>query len=394
MDLLKTLAGWLLEAGVSGFIDVMFMSLLIYTFLVWSKRTRVAFVIKGIFVVLAVYLLARQFDLVMMAGVLEKFFAVFFVIIVIIFQEELKCFFEWVASLSFTTKLFGPQRKFLPQEGVEALSRVLVDLARERIGALVVIQGKDIIARHLEGGVDLNGELSGPLLESIFDPHSTGHDGAVVVTGGKLLKFSCHLPLSKNFHKLKKHGTRHAAALGLSELSDALCLVVSEEYGTISVARKGDIEQLEDPSRLLGILEQFYQEIHPRNQESFWTGFLRQNSREKVYAVLLAALLWVVLVHGSKLTYKSLLVPVTYAALPEPWTVEKIEPAEIEVVLKGTRGNFYFLRRDRVKVFLNLKPVKNGGEIPVHSHNILLPSNIVLESFAPHSVAVSLKHPD
>lgn len=180
------------------------------------------------------------------------------IVIVIIFQEELRYFFEQVASWSLNREIFGVKKKVLADEDIETLSRAVKDFAREGIGALIVVQGKDIIVRHLEGGHDLNGELSGPLLESIFDPHSCGHDGAVVIAGKTVTKFACHLPLSKNFDKLKKHGTRHAAALGLSELTDALCLVVSEEYGTISVVRKGNIQLLEDPGTTPGYIGEVF----------------------------------------------------------------------------------------------------------------------------------------
>ncbi|MFH0754358.1 MAG: diadenylate cyclase [Candidatus Omnitrophota bacterium] len=380
------------EIGISGFVDMFFMSLLIYTFLAWFKRTRAAFVLKGIFIVLIVYLLARHFNLVMMAGLLEKFFAVFLIVLVIIFQEELRYFFEQVASWSLNREIFGVKKKILSDEGIEILSRTIKDFAREKTGALIVLQGKDIIVRHLDGGVDLNGELSSSLLESIFDPHSSGHDGAVVIVGRTVVKFSAHLPLSKNFDKLKKHGTRHAAALGMSELTDALCLVVSEEHGTISLARKGNIDVLEDPGELPVILEKFFNETNSRSQELFRESFLRRNTREKIYSIIFAVLLWFVLVHGSKLTYKNLMVPVTYAAIPAGWEVRGIEPKEIEVVLKGTRADFYFIKKERIKAFLNLKMVNGLQEVPVHLHNIILPKSVVLDSFEPHAVKVMLDH--
>lgn len=391
MEIINNISEWVGEIGISGFFDILFMTLLIYTFLVWFKRTRAAFVLKGIFIVMLVYLLARQFNLVMMAGVFDRFFAVSLIVIVIIFQEEVRYFFEQVASWSLNREIFGVKKKILADEGIGILSRTVKDFAREGIGALIVIQGKDIIVRHLEGGCDLNGELSGPLLESIFDPHSTGHDGAVVISGKTVTKFACHLPLSRNFERLKKHGTRHAAALGLAELTDALCLVVSEEYRTISIVRKGTIQLLEDPGQLPEVLEKFFHETGPRQQEMFWEGFLRKNSTEKIYAVIFAMLLWFVLVHGAKLTYKNWIVPVTYAAVPNTWSVKEIEPKEIEVVLKGTRADFYFIKKDRIKVFLNLKLSTGFQKVPVYSHNFVLPKSIVLDSFEPHEIKVLLE---
>ena len=174
---------------------------------------------------------------------------------------------------------------------METLARTLGDLARARTGALVVIRGKDAIARHLDGGEDVEGRLSEPLLKSIFDPHSIGHDGAVVIDGHLIDKLGCHLPLSKNLEKLPRSGTRHAAALGLSERSDALCLVVSEERGTISVARRGNLQVVATPADLLEVLAAFYDEIAPRAGTGFLKGFFRRNYREKAVSLALAVTL-------------------------------------------------------------------------------------------------------
>ena len=105
-------------------------------------------------------------------------------------------------------------------------------------------------------------------------------------------------------------------------------------------------------------------------------------------------LFWFVLVYGSKPTYKNLMIPVTHSVLPSPWAVKEIEPKAVEVALKGTRKDFYFLKRDRIKVFINPKPGEGTQRIPVYAHNILLPNDVVLESFEPHEVSVSLNHPE
>lgn len=391
MEIINNVFGWVKEVGPFGFLDILLVAFLIYTFLVWLKRTRVAFVLKGILIVTGLYLLSRQFNLVMVAGLFEKFFAVILIVIVVIFQEEIKYFFEQIALWSFDRKVFGVKTKLLSSSEVEILSRTIQDFAREKIGALIVIRGRDIIARHLDGGLDLNGKLSDPLLKSIFDPHSVGHDGAVVIERGKVTKFACHLPLSKSFEKLRNRGTRHAAALGLAELTDALCLVVSEERGTISVVRNGTLRVIDHPGQLQETLSDFYNEMYPQEQELFLKEFFNKNSREKIYAVAVSTLLWFVLVHGAKLTYKSFAVPVTYAPVPSSWSVREIEPKEIEVVLKGTRADFYFMRRKPAKVFLNLKLMQGLQSMPIYSHDLSVPKNFNLDSFEPREVKVVLE---
>jgi len=152
------LISWLKEIGLFSALDILFMSLIIYTILVWFKRTRAAFVLTGIFIVAGIYLLTRQFNLVMTAGIFEEFFAVILIIMVVIFQEELRRLFEQVAVWSLKKRVSRKKAVLLSREEVEILVRTIMDFAREKIGVLIILRGKDMIIRHLEGEVDLNGD--------------------------------------------------------------------------------------------------------------------------------------------------------------------------------------------------------------------------------------------
>lgn len=284
---------------LSGLLDMMFMSILVYAVLVWFKNSKAAFVLMGIFIVGALYIIAHQMNMVMTQAVFQGFFAVSLVAVIVIFQEEIKHFFERVAvwSLNRGIKRYRPSP--FGRREVEIIVRSVTDLARDKIGALIVIKGKDIIVRHLDGGIDLNGELSEPILKSLFDPHSDGHDGALIIDGAHITQFSCHLPLSKDLKKVNRSGTRHAAALGLAELSDAMCIVVSEEQGTISVARNGEIETVNDPEKLTHRLQLFYEEVYPTGQRT-WQGFLARNFKEKIMAIVITAILWFMLAYDGR----------------------------------------------------------------------------------------------
>ena len=378
------------EIGVTGFLDIGFMSLLIYTVMIGLKRTRAAFVLTGIMIIAFIYLLTRQFNLVMTAGVFEKFFAIILVILVVIFQEELRHFFEEVAVWSLNRRLIRRKVIVLSRGEVEILVRTIMDFARDKIGALIVLKGKNILNRHLDGEVSLNGDLSEPLLKSIFDPHSIGHDGAVIIDGARVTHFACHLPLSKNLSKLRNCGTRHAAALGLSEMTDALCLVVSEERGTIAVARNGDIQVVDNPDKLTLLLQKFYGEISPVHRAKPLEEFFTKNTPEKVYALLITLGLWFVLVHGSKAIYRSFVIPVALPQLPAEWVVSEIDPREIEVTLKGPRTAFYFNPHDRIKLNLDMKIEKGTQRIKVYREDFMLPKGSLLEHFDPKTVRIVL----
>jgi len=257
MDRLREYLNVLKEIGLTGLADIAVMTLGIYVLLVAIKRTRRSgLILTGVLVVTLLYILALKLNLVMTVTLLQGFFTVFVVALVVIFQEDLRYFLERVGSWWFDRRRPGARNPAarLEHREVDILVRTVGDFARARTGALLVIRGHDVIARHLDGGEEVDGRLSEPLLKSIFDPHSIGHDGAVVIEANRIGKLGCHLPLSRNLEKLPGRGTRHAAALGLAELSDALCIVVSEERGTICVARGGEIRLLSDPSALGAVL--------------------------------------------------------------------------------------------------------------------------------------------
>ena len=274
--------------GLADILDIAAVAVLIYGLLAWFKQTKTAFVAMGLLVLAVVYTFARIMGMSMTVWIFQGFFAVFIVAIVIIFQEELRHIFERIAVWS----LRGGGRETAAPKEVEILVRSIGSFAHDRIGALIVLHGRDPLDRHIEGGWDLNGELSEALLESIFDSHSLGHDGAVLIDKGRVTKFGCVLPLSKEFAKITNLGTRHTAALGLSERADALCLVVSEEKGTISVAENGDLKTVGDLPGLQGRIEDFFLAKAPRAPEQGLTYFFRHNAREKAVALAVAILLW------------------------------------------------------------------------------------------------------
>lgn len=383
---------WLTAIGVTGFLDILIMSLLLYSVLVWFKKTKAAFVLTGILIIAGVYLVARELNLYLTAQVFQAFFAVILVAMIVIFQEELRQFFEQVAVWSFNRGQQKDSRR-LSRPEVEVLVNALADLSRQRIGALIVVRGRDLVMRHLVGGVDLDGRVSEPLLKSIFDPHSIGHDGAVIIDRGRISRFSCQLPLSKSLRTIGPVGTRHAAALGLAELTDALCLVVSEERGSISVARAGKLEEITDPEALKQTIDLFYQEITPVEPgRRSWQDFFKKNSREKVIALGMALALWFVVVHGSKPVYRTYTVPVKYSVLPSTLAVRALTPKEVDVRLSGPRRAFYFFSAGKIRLFLKLWNLERGfHKIKINRSDLSFPKSLVLEGIEPPALRVYLE---
>jgi uncharacterized protein (TIGR00159 family) len=385
---------WLDDIPVSSVIDITVITVVIYGILLWLRRTRrAALILAGVLIVTASYLLSLWFDLVLTTAVLQGFFAVFLLALVIIFQEELRYFFERVAQWSLRPRLPGRRTgSRLTSDDVETLARTVGDLAAERVGALIVLRGRDLIARHLRGGEKLDGLISEPILKSIFDSHSAGHDGAVIIDRDTIESFGCHLPLSSNFEQLRGAGTRHAAALGLSERTDALCVVVSEERGAISVARHGKLTEVADAEQVRDIVQRLYDEIAPVRGTTWWRDVVTRNWREKLIAIGVAAGLWFGLVHGSVTVYRSYRVPVRVSQVPPGLEVASVEPESVLVTFSGARREFLFLKPERLLMATKAWELRAGtNDLMVSGADLTFPDNLVLERVDPRKVTVTAR---
>src|SRR5262245_61499103 len=220
-------------------LDVLIVAAIVFAGIVWLRRSRARFAALGIAFTALLYLIVSRLEFQLTAWILQGFLAIVVFVTVIVFQEDLRRLFERIAMLGLGRRSPAP-----PPDAVDAIARSLARLAARRTGALVVLPGREPLDRHLEGGVELDGRVSEPLIQSLFDTSSPGHDGALVVRGDRIERFAVHLPLSTDREQLDGVGTRHAAALGLAERCDALCIVVSEERGAISVARDGELRVL------------------------------------------------------------------------------------------------------------------------------------------------------
>lgn len=386
---------WFQSIGLKEYADILLMTVIVYSILSWFRSTRAAFIFTGIVIAVGIYVVVRQLDLVLTVAVFERFFAVILIALVVIFQEELRGFFERIAVWSFDSR-FRQNKKLRPnRDEVETIARSVQDMARKRIGALIVLKGRDLIGRHLGGGIDLQGLLSEQLLMSLFDPHSIGHDGAAVIEGDRLVEFSCHLPLSKNISKIKKSGTRHAAALGLAERCDAMCIVVSEERGTISIARHNEIEVVQDPSRLSFILERFYRETQPSTSRGpLILSLFLHHWKEKLVSVIFSMFLWLWLVYMPQIISYTIDMKVDMVVSGN-WVVESSNPETLKVTFQGTRSAFLF-QPSMHDLSITLTPEMHRGNqvINIQPNMVSVPDELTLQNISPDAVTVNLKMPE
>jgi diadenylate cyclase len=364
-------------------LDIIVVAVLFYAFLLLLRRTHSRFIVNGIIILLVVYALARLFNLYLTSMLFQAFFAFFAVIMAVIFQRELRSFFEW---LYIWGRLSRAQKDSLPHGVADQIVDALTYLAQRKIGALIVFPGKQMIDGLLQGGVTLDGQVSTPLLLSIFDPSSPGHDGAAIVEANRVRKFSIHLPLAERFEHYGNLGTRHRAALGLSERSDALVVAVSEERGTISVAYGGELRTLGQSGRLTEDLASLLKERFQNEPRRPWHWLLTHNILDKIVAILFSLLFWAIFVAslGSGVITRPFEVPVEFQFLPQGYSISDVSRDTITVMVSGRNQDFNMLEPEALRVVMRIPGgVEGRHRIRLEESMISHPSSLSVVKFTP-----------
>jgi len=239
---------------IRSLVDILIVAYVVYRILRWISGTRAEQLLKGLVLLLVFSLLASALELDMVNWLMEKLWIVFAITLPIVFQPELRRLLEQLGR----GKFFSLSTSQVEMEEYEAIINEIGEaadiLSRNRVGALLILIRETGIAEYLESGVDLDALVSAGLLINIFVPNTPLHDGACIISNSRIKKAACFLPLSDNPNLDKELGTRHRAALGITELSDAIAVIVSEETGIISLAQEGKIQRHLDPLSLREIL--------------------------------------------------------------------------------------------------------------------------------------------
>ena len=370
-------------------LDIAIVSVIIYLVLIFISRTKSFFIVNSVILLSVVYYLARYFDLSLTRQAFQSIFTFFLVIFVIVFQREIRRFFEWLA-FSRAWQLSGT----LPSsDALTLLVRAANELARKRVGAIMVIPGEYPVERLMDVGNLLNGQLSLPLILSIFDASSPGHDGAVLVVGDRIRRFGVHLPLSENVSSSKDFGTRHRAGVGITERTDALAIIVSEERGTISVAENGQLETLSDPAVLLERLKRFVKENEPEeNDDNIWHFLLVRNMWTKISAILIAAVLWFVFVFQIGVVNQDIKVPLEFRFVGNGLEVSDLNANNVNLTISGANSDLVNFQPDQIKVTVDLTGEGAGyHELLLDQNNVSLPNYLSLIKIEPRYINFNLK---
>ena len=221
-------------------IDIILVITLIVYITKIIKKTRAGQIVKGVLLLAFIYIVAKLSNMVVLTFLLDNFMSYGIILLLIVFQPELRNVFEKLGR-SKLVDVFDMDDNILVKHAISETTKAVEIMSMKQIGALIVFERNTKVAKVLKEGIPLNSKVSSELIQNIFMPRTPLHDGAVVISGSEILAAKCILPLASEVSVPKSLGTRHRAAVGITEISDALVVVVSEETGTISLAEGGKL---------------------------------------------------------------------------------------------------------------------------------------------------------
>lgn len=204
------------------------------------KKTRAGQIFKGLVLLAIIYIIAKLSHMVILSFVLDNFMSYGIILLIVVFQPELRNVFEKLGR-SKIVDVFDVDNNIMVKHAISETTKAVEIMSMKQIGALIVFERSTKVSEVMKEGIPINGKVTSELLQNIFMPRTPLHDGAVVISGSELLAAKCILPLASEVSVPRNLGTRHRAAVGITEISDALVVVVSEETGTISLAEGGKL---------------------------------------------------------------------------------------------------------------------------------------------------------
>ncbi|MBR4718819.1 MAG: diadenylate cyclase CdaA [Lachnospiraceae bacterium] len=266
-------------------VEIIIISFLVYHVLVWIKNTKAWSLMRGIVIILVFVFIAAVFDMNTILWIAKNVTGIAVTALLIVFQPELRKALEQLGKSNVLSGLvqFDSTRvtgELFSDKTIDELVRASYEMGKVKTGALIVIQNKDLLTEYELTGIMVDALVSSQLLINIFEHNTPLHDGAVVIKGNRIVAATCYLPLSDNMELSKELGTRHRAGVGISEATDSLTIIVSEETGRVSVAMNGELFRNVDADFLRKKLEILQSKtLEEKKLISFWKGRSRNETK-------------------------------------------------------------------------------------------------------------------
>ena len=271
--------------NVIDIIEIVILAVAIYQLLRWIKNTKAWMLLRGFAILLIFTLLAYLFEMNTILWIAERIFSIGITALVVVFQPELRKALEQLGNRNLIPNLpiFDSDKEskgLFSDRTMNEIIKACYEMSKVCTGALIVIQQNYPLTEYERTGITLDAAVSSQLLINIFEHNTPLHDGAVVLSGNKVVAATCYLPLSDNMAISKDLGTRHRAAVGISEVSDSLTVVVSEETGRVSVAENGSLRRIGDSEELKSVLSKLTQQKETGGKRfKIWKGRIRNERK-------------------------------------------------------------------------------------------------------------------
>ncbi len=376
--------------GFPDILDIMLISIVSYHLFIWFWGTKAFKALIGIVVLSGVFILAKSWGLFLTTWVFQILWQVFVILLIILFQKEIRQMLERFNPL----KTMGVKQDNASIDWIPEFSDWAFESAKKRIGAVVIFEGTDSVSDLVTRGIPMECEPKPEILNSIFLKHSPLHDGAILISSGRIAKVSCYLPLSTREDLPQEWGTRHRAALGLSEQCNAWILVISEERGEVSFAFDNEVRKVRDEKELSFLLEtEVFSEKEPEiKMRQVVLSWFTKRYRIKAAVFSLVFILWLVFA-GQQNFEKSIDLHLDYRNVPEGLVVSSPAMSTISVTCRGLRKDISLLSKDNMLSSLDLSSAKRGkSSYNITKSNLTLPNDrIDIVNISPGRVEITVE---
>ncbi|WP_028324928.1 diadenylate cyclase [Desulfatirhabdium butyrativorans] len=369
-------------------IDIGLNSYILFRFYILFRKTNVFRILIGVALLWIFQQAAAFLGLIVTSWVVQAITTVAALIIVVVFRNEIRSVLQ---TKNIRAILWGVSFK-QPQTPVQMIVESAFDLAKRRIGAIMVIQGKESLSEAVQQGIPCNAVISREMITSIFWPDNPVHDGAMIIDGDQIAEVGVILPLSLRQDLPSYYGTRHRAAIGIAEMTDALVIVVSEERGTILAIRGNQIQRVLRPEELADILSR-----HGGDEGRHDAAQTRRLRIEAATAAFLSFLVitgaWYSITRGLE-TLTTIDVPIEYMNRSPAMEIVDTSVSALRLQLSGSDTLIRSVRQDQVRVRIDLDGAVVGkNTYTITNDNISLPPGLFIKGYQPATVEVTLDTP-
>lgn len=266
-------------------VEILIITLLVYGILVWVKETRAWALLRGVLIIGAFLLLAVFFEMKTILWIAEKLVSLAVIAVVVVLQPELRKALENLGRKNIVSSIFpldmmrSSTVAGFSDKTVNEIIKACIEMGKAKTGALIVVEHKELLSEYERTGIDIDAIVSSQLLINIFEHNTPLHDGAIIVRGDRVVSATCYLPLSDNMELSKELGTRHRAGVGISEVTDSMTVIVSEETGKISVAHEGKLYRGLTAEELREHLSSIQDKVVEEKKRIIWKGRAKNDAK-------------------------------------------------------------------------------------------------------------------